>query len=102
MHGRKPVGKSGKGSCGEKGGKGKGKGSYQWLRRRRAGVKYALRVRLGQDGRLTRIRPLMLIWPHPSIARTRTTPRSPKVVKAKGSNGSTQTMERSELGKDRT
>ena len=26
MHGRKPVGKSGKGSCGEKGGKGKGKG----------------------------------------------------------------------------
>ncbi len=32
MHGRKPVGKSGKGSCGEKGGMGKGKkkskGSY--------------------------------------------------------------------------
>jgi len=28
MHGRKPIGKSGKGSCGEKGGKGKGRGSY--------------------------------------------------------------------------
>ena len=26
MDGRKPVGKSGKGSCGEKGGMGKGKG----------------------------------------------------------------------------
>jgi len=26
MYGKKPVGKSGKGSCGEKGGMGKGKG----------------------------------------------------------------------------
>ena len=100
MHGRKPVGKSGKGSCGEKGGKGKGKRSYQWLRKQRVEVRYAQKVKPGLDGRLIRIRPLTRTQLRLSIARTLTMQRSPKVVNVKEDNGSTKRMAQAELGKD--
>ena len=63
-------------------------------------VKYAQKVKPGLDVRLIRIHPLMLIWLHPSIAKTPTTPRSPRVLNVKEHNVSTKTMERAELGKD--
>ena len=101
MDGRKPVGKSGKGSCGEKGGmKNKGGRSYQCLRKQRAEVRYAQKVKPGLDVRLIRIHPLMLIWLHLSIAKTPTTLRSLRVLNVKENNGPAKTMERAELGKD--
>jgi hypothetical protein len=42
----------------------------------------------------------MLIWLHPSIARTLTTLRNLKVQNAKESNVTTSAMEKTELGKD--
>ena len=101
MHGRKPVGKAGKGSCGEKGAKGKGRRSYQCQRKQRAKVRYAQKVKPGLDVRLTRTLALMLIWPHLSTARTLTMPRSPKVVNVKEDNVTASRMEKAELGKDR-
>ena len=64
-------------------------------------VRYAQKVRPGLDGLLIHIHPLMLIWLHLSIARTLTTPRSPRVLNVKQNNVSAKTMERTELGKDR-
>ena len=101
MHGRKPVGKAGKGSCGEKGAKGKGRRSYQCQRKQRAKVRYAQKVKPGQGVRLTRTLALMLIWLHPSTARTLTTLRNLRVQNAKESNVTASTMEKAELGKDR-
>jgi hypothetical protein len=66
----------------------------------KSGVRYALKVRLGRDGRLTRIHLLMLIWLRLSIVRTQTMQRSPKVVNVKEDNGSTKRMAQAELGKD--
>jgi hypothetical protein len=63
-------------------------------------VKYARLVRPGLDGRLIRTLPLMLIWLHPSTARTLTTLRNLKVQNAKESNVTTSAMEKTELGKD--
>ena len=63
-------------------------------------VRYARKVKLGQDVRLIRIHPLMPIWLHPSIARTLTTPRNPKVLNVKEHNVTVRTMEKAELGKD--
>ena len=100
MHGRKPVGKAGKGSCGEKGAKGKGRRSYQCQRKQRAKVRYAQKVKPGLDVRLTRTPPLMLIWLHPRTAKTPTMQRSLRVQNAKESNVTASTMEKTELGKD--
>ena len=63
-------------------------------------VRYAQKVKPGLDVRLIRIHPPMLIWLHPSIAKTLTTPRSPRVLNVKEHNVSAKTMERAELGKD--
>ena len=63
-------------------------------------VRYARKVKPGLDGRLIHIHPLMLIWLHPSIAKTLTTLRNLKVLNVKESNGSASTMEKAELGKD--
>ncbi len=63
-------------------------------------VRYAQKVKPGLGGRLTPIHPLMPIWPHPSIARTLTTPRNLRVLNVKENNGSASTMEKAELGKD--
>jgi hypothetical protein len=63
-------------------------------------VRYAQKVKPGLDVRLTRIHPLMLIWLHPSIAKTLTTPRSPRVLNVKENNVTASTMEKAELGKD--
>ena len=63
-------------------------------------VRYAQKVRPGLDGRLIRIHPLMLIWLHPSIAKTPTTPRNLRVLNVKEHNGPARTMEKAELGKD--
>ena len=64
-------------------------------------VRYAQKVKPGLDVRLIRIPPPMLIWLHPSIARTLTTLRNQRVLNVKEHNGSAKTMERAELGKDR-
>ena len=64
-------------------------------------VRYAQKVKPGLDGRLIRTHPPMLIWLHPSIARTLTTPRNQRVLNVKEHNVSAKTMERTELGKDR-
>ena len=63
-------------------------------------VRYAQKVKPGLDVRLIRTHPPMLIWLHPSIVKTPTTPKSPKVLNVKEHNVSTKTMERAELGKD--
>ena len=63
-------------------------------------VRYAQKVKPGLDVRLTRTHPLMLIWLHPSIARTLTTPRNLKVLNVKEHNVTASTMEKAELGKD--
>jgi hypothetical protein len=42
----------------------------------------------------------MLIWLHPSIARTLTPPRNLRVPNVKENNGPARTMEKAELGKD--
>ena len=63
-------------------------------------VRYAQKVKPGLDVRLIRIHPLMLIWLHPSIAKTLTTLRNQRVLNVKEHNGSAKTMERAELGKD--
>ncbi len=63
-------------------------------------VRYAQKVKPGLGVRLTRIRPLMLIWLHPSIAKTPTTPRSLKVLNVKEHNVTASRMEKTELGKD--
>jgi len=63
-------------------------------------VRYARKVKPGQDGRLIRIHPLMPIWLHPSIARTLTTLRNQRVLNVKEHNGPARTMEKAELGKD--
>ena len=63
-------------------------------------VRYAQKVKPGLDVRLTRIHLLMLIWRHPSIAKTLTTPRSLKVPNVKEHNVTASTMEKAELGKD--
>jgi len=63
-------------------------------------VRYAQKVKPGLDVRLIRIPPPMLIWLHPSIAKTPTTLRNLKVLNVKENNVTTSTMEKAELGKD--
>ena len=63
-------------------------------------VRYAQKVKPGLDGRLTRTHLLMLIWLHPNIAKTPTTPRSLKVLNVKENNVTASRMEKTELGKD--
>jgi hypothetical protein len=99
----------GKGTYGKKRGRPLVKRSIPIKKRRKvmpkkeqkAEVRYALKVRLGRDGRLTRIRPLTLTWLHLSTARILTMQRSQRVVNVKEDNGSASRMEKAELGKDR-
>ena len=63
-------------------------------------VRYAQKVKPGLDVRLIPTHLLMLIWLHPSIARTLTTLRNLRVPNVKENNVSTSTMEKAELGKD--
>ena len=63
-------------------------------------VRYAQKVKPGLDVRLTRTHLLMLIWLHPSIARTLTMPRSQRVLNVKENNVTASRMEKAELGKD--
>ena len=70
-------------------------------KKQKAEVKYAPRVKPGLGVRLTPIQVLTLIWPHLSTARTQTMQKKQRVVNAKEDNGTTQTMERAELGTHR-
>jgi len=63
-------------------------------------VRYAQKVKPGLDVHLIRTHLPMLIWLHPSIAKTLTTPRNLKVLNVKENNVTTSTMEKAELGKD--
>jgi len=63
-------------------------------------VRYAQKVKPGLDVRLIRTHLPMLIWLHPSIARTLTTPRSLRVLNVKENNVTASRMEKTELGKD--
>ena len=63
-------------------------------------VRYAQKVKPGLDVHLIRTHLPMLIWLHPSIAKTPTTLRNLKVQNAKESNVTTSAMEKTELGKD--
>lgn len=54
---------------------------------KKAGVRYALKVKLGLGVRLIRTLVHTLIWLHLSTARILTTQRSPRVVNVKEDNG---------------